>query len=317
MRVLAGDIGGTKTWLGLFEDGRELREAALPSAEYDGLGEAVAEFLGGERVDAAAFGIAGPVQGRVVRTTNLPWVIDADALEAAHALGPVRLLNDFHALALGLDRLGEGARVVLQEGEVDPGGPVVVIGAGTGLGKAVIVPTGEAEPRVLSSEGGHRDFAPRDALDAELLTWLRAELGGRVSVERVVSGLGLASLYRFLVEEGHAEGALEAPDGAEIAAARETDLAARMALERFVSLYGAEAGNLALEVLAKGGLYVAGGIAPKLHDDLGEGFGVRFLEAFADKGRMRPLLEKTRVTLVTEPKVGLLGAARAAGATPG
>ncbi len=308
MRTLAGDIGGTKTWLALFEDGVEVDQRQLASADHPSLLSAVRAFLGDTGVDAAAFALAGPVTGRQVALTNLPWEVDADAL-AAELEAEVSLLNDFRGVALGLAELGPEARQTIHEGVVDDAGPAVVLGAGTGLGKAVVVP-GEP-PTVLASEGGHVGFAPRDALEDGLAAWLRAK-HGRVTWEHVVSGMGLASLYRYMVEAGHAPGSLKSPEGAAIAAAYEHDRAARLTIDRFVSLYGAAAGDLALEVVASGGLYVAGGIAPKLHAQLGDAFRSRFMEAFLDKAPMSALVARTEVTLVTDPKVGLLGAARVA-----
>ncbi|MBX3250381.1 MAG: glucokinase [Myxococcales bacterium] len=320
MQILAGDVGGTKTWLGLFEcDGdqpalRELREAQLPSADHPSLDHAIATFLGDDRVDAAAFGVAGPVLGRRVEVTNLPWVVDADALEQALGVPRVYLANDFHVVALGLEVLPPEACVELQRGVVDPSGPRVLLGAGTGLGKAVVVPSADG-PKVLASEGGHIGFPPRDAFEDGLAAWLRAR-HGRATWEHVVSGLGLSSLYRYVVEAGHAHGDLfpaatttTGPTGGEIAEAYDRDEAARLTLDRFVSLYGAAAGDLALEVVASGGLFVAGGIAPKLHRQLGQHFVELFCDAFRDKAPMRALAERTNVTLVTDPKVGLLGAA--------
>jgi len=308
MRTLAGDIGGTKTWLAIHDGAREVRQAQLPSADHASLLDAVRAFLGDERVDAAGFAVAGPVSGRRVAVTNLPWVVDADELERALGVR-VALLNDFHGVALGLAELPETARVVLRDAPIDPSGPAVVIGAGTGLGKAVVVP-GEP-PRVLASEGGHVGFAPRDAFEDGLAAWLRVR-HGRATWEHVVSGLGLANVYQYVVQSGHAKGALHEPDGGAIAAAYDEDDAARITIDRFVALYGAAAGDIALDVVASGGLYVAGGIAPKLHASLGARFTEPFVQAFLDKAPMRAVVERTRVTLVTDPKVGLLGAARAA-----
>jgi glucokinase len=327
MQILAGDIGGTKTDLLLARvdptSGRrlELRSARLASAEHPDLAAAIAAFFAGEppRLDAAAFGIAGPIVDGVCRTTNLPWVIDGDELAAALAL-PRRnlsLVNDFHALALGVDELASTRLEILQDGAVDPFGPRAIIGAGTGLGEAILVPTA-AGPRVLATEGGHTDFAPLDAVEDRLLARLRAR-HDHVSYERLVSGVGIATIYELLVAEGivrespavAARIAAEDPAAVigELAVAG-ADPACAAAIDRFLRIYGAEAGNLALKVLPTGGLYVAGGIAPRLLPLLREG---PFLEALLAKGRMRPLLERLRIAVVTEPQVGLLGAARAAG----
>ena len=326
MQILAGDIGGTKTHLALFVDERprggqlrEVRGERLPSAAFADLGAAIRAFLREDEaraVTAAAFGIAGPVVGDTCRTTNLPWSIDGADLARELALPRVRLLNDFHALALGLGLLGTDDLELLQEGEVDPQGPQAVIGAGTGLGEAIVVPTA-AGPRVLATEGGHADFAPRDDLEIGLLRHLIAR-HGHVSWERIVSGPGLATLLDYLVAAGHADLtpaararlAHEDPGAVigELALAG-TDPACLLAVDRFLALYGAEAGNLALKVLPTGGLFIAGGIAPRLLPRLRAG---AFLAAFRDKGRMARLLDRIRVAVVREPRVGLLGAARAA-----
>ncbi len=313
MRLLAGDIGGTKTQLALLQDGQLTATRELPSARHAGLLETLDEFLGNadvqpRSIDAAAFGIAGPVTGNVVRVTNMPWTIDAGAVAAYLQTPAVRLLNDLEAAALGLERLGPDDVVVLQEGTRDPTGPRVLIGAGTGLGKAVRVPSA-GPPRVLRSEGGHASFAPASTEDDALLAWLRRRTP-HVSVEHVVSGPGLAAVFAFLVETGRAETRLDEPaDAAHIsAAARTGDPAAVLALDRFARLYGAEAGNLALNVLPTGGLHITGGIAPKLHRVMGDRFGTLFLEGMRAKGPMRELLEGLHVELVLRSELPLLGA---------
>lgn len=320
-RVLAGDIGGTKTWLALYDADPAgslecVAEAEVPSADHDSLRSAIEAFLeeSGESLDhlrGAAFGIAGPVRGRRVQTTNLPWTIDADELAEALTAESVTLLNDFHAIAIGVDELSEEQLPILKEGQVDPRGPRLILGAGTGLGAAVVAPGG----RVLPGEGGHLAFAPRDDFEAALLAHLR-ETHERVSVERVVSGMGLEAIYEFIVSSGRAEtgvrAEVEAEGGAAISrAAADGDPAATLTLERFATAYGAAAGELALAVIPTGGLYVAGGIAPKLHRTMAD-FAERFTAGMLPKGRMKPLMEATQVRLVDEPKVGLLGARRAA-----
>lgn len=320
-RVLAGDIGGTKTWLALYdaEPGGSLEcvaEAKLASGDHPSLRSAIESFLeqSGASLDelrGAAFGIAGPIRGRRVQTTNLPWIIDADRLTEALTVESVTLLNDFHAIALGIDELTDEQLPVLKDGELDPKGPRVILGAGTGLGVAVV--TGEGQ--VLSSEGGHIGFAPRDEFERALLAHL-SDQHPRVSVERIVSGMGLEAIYEFVVTTGRAETSIrtkvEAEGGAAITeGALAGDAAAKLTLERFVEAYGAVAGELALVVLATGGLYVAGGIAPKLHAAIPD-FAERFSAGMLPKGRMRPLMEATTVRLVNEPRVGLLGARRAA-----
>jgi glucokinase len=320
--VLAGDIGGTKTALSLYalEDNSELREVAsarFASSEYSGLLPIVHEFLGtttGGSVSslrAAAFGVAGPVEHGISKTTNLPWVIDQRRL--SEQLGaPVGLINDFYAVALGIGELRANELEVLQEGEVDPKGPVAIIGAGTGLGQALLVPSATGVI-VLPSQGGHTDFAPRNELEIELLRflWKRHRT---VSNERVISGMGIKTLYEFITQTGHApespavKAELEDADaGAVIGkhALAATDPACVRAIDMFISLYGAEAGNLALKTLPTGGLYVTGGIAPRQIEKLRHG---SFMHAFLDKGRMASLLEKVRVSVVMNSQVGLLGA---------
>lgn len=325
MQILAGDIGGTKTDLALLRVDpsgesapRELASARFRSAEHSGLSAMVDAFLGGASatIERAAFGVAGPVVGDVCTTTNLPWRIDAAELARGLGIPRVRLLNDFHALALGIGVLGPNQVEILQAGEVDPSGPQAIIGAGTGLGEAILVPT-PSGPRVIATEGGHADFAPRDAIELRLLRRL-LDRHQHVSYERLVSGTGIATIYELLVAEGlvaesaatHARLGAEDPAAVigELALAG-ADPACVAAVDRFVAIYGAEAGNLALKTLPRGGLYVAGGIAPKLLPVLRRG---AFVEALCAKGRMEPLLRRLQVAVVTEPRVGLLGAARAA-----
>ena len=322
MRLLAGDVGGTKTELGLFEvrDGappRELRTARFESAAYPGLGPVCADFLGAEPgpLHAAAFGVAGPVVDGECNTTNLPWHIRAAELSQALS-APVSLVNDFQAMTLGVHALPADALLEVQPGERDPAGHFAVIGAGTGLGVAIGVPDAHGV-RVLSGEGGHVDFAPVDDEQAALLRFLTAR-HGHVSVERVVSGQGLHNIYEFVISQGlepeneRTRALLAEQDpGAVIGSlgARADDPACARALALFVRAYGAAAGNLALHVLPPGGVYIAGGIAPKLKDVLQRG---EFLEAFLSKGRMRQVLSRVSLHLVLEARTGLLGALAAA-----
>ena len=322
MRVLAGDIGGTKTRLGLFDaagdDLRPLDERTFPSTDYSGLELIVAEFLGESTggCSAACFGVAGPITGRRMRTTNLPWVVDADALEEGSGIPAVRLLNDLEATAWGLPLVGEGALHVLNPGRVDAAGNGAVIAAGTGLGEAGIYWDGR-EMRPFGCEGGHASFAPTDELGEGLLRFIRRKYDP-VSWERVLSGPGLADLYRFMLERA----GRPAPEWFE-EAERAGDPAAAMAgagleascevcaqtLELFARLYGEEAGNLALKLMAAGGVWVGGGIAPKILPVLAGG---AFMAGFTAKGRMRPLLESMPVKVVLDDRAALLGAARCA-----
>lgn len=318
MRVLAGDIGGTKTLLALLERGpdglRVLVRERYESARHPGLAPIVRDFLARPdlpAIDRAGFGVAGPVVDGRCRVTNLPWEIDAAALQAELGLRHVALVNDFAAVAYGVTELGAGDLEVLQAGARDPHGPVALIGAGTGLGEAVLVPT-PTGPRVLPSEGGHADLAPRDDTEIALLRFLLRR-HHRVSYERIVSGPGLVTAYEFVIAEGLApeladtRARMAVEDRGAVIGARALagdDPACVRAVDLFVGLYGAEAGNLALKILPTGGLYVAGGIAGKLLPKLRAGF----LPAFLDKGRMSPLLATLPVAVVTNPEVGLLGA---------
>ena len=322
MLLLAGDIGGTKTDLALFadeDDGpRELRHQRLPSGEYEGLEAMIDAFLGADApsIGAAAFGVAGPVVAERARITNLPWCVDAARLRERLQTPRIRVVNDFHALALGVDAVPSAGRILLQAGETDPEGPRAIIGAGTGLGVAIVVPTA-AGPRVLASEGGHVDFAPRNDREIALLRHM-LQRHARVSAERVVSGSGLQAIYDFVVASSiagedpgiRARFVAEDPGAVIGEAALTGDAPACVAaVELFLALFGAQAGNLALTALPTGGLYVAGGVAPRLIPHLG---AAGFLAAFLDKGRMRPILERVQVTMIAEPRVGLLGAAQVA-----
>lgn len=322
---LAGDIGGTKTLLRLFEAGeggsRTLLERHFDSRSHAGLNRIVAEFLRdfpSVSLRGACFGVAGPVSGDQARVTNLPWLIEAGAIGSEFDIPLVRLINDFQAVAYGIDALERSDLAVLQAGEPAEHGVRAVIGAGTGLGEGFMVWQGD-HYEAMPSEGSHADFAPVDALQMRLLDYLAA-CHGHVSYERLVSGPGLVSIYQFL-RDGE-KGAEESPElrlamlegdpAAAISrfALERRDSLASAALDLFVNVYGAEAGNLALKVLARGGVYVAGGIAPKILEKLKDGV---FMRAFAAKGRFAALLSTIPVCVVLNPKVGLLGAAQVAG----
>lgn len=316
--VLAGDVGGTKTLLALAEPAGEslriVRETLFPSTRYSGLGEIVREFLDDMRdeVSAACFGLPGPVLDGACRTPNLPWFLTERDLARETKLARVQLVNDFAAAAMGVLVLPPEAFVTLQEGDAEPHGARAVIGAGTGLGQAVLFWDGHRY-RPHATEGGHAGFAPQGELQRELLAYLeRSYLP--VSVERAVSGPGLLRIYRFLVERGVstwpevAEAIVREDPGEVIAhhALARTDIACEQALDLFVAAYGAEASNMALRTMATGGVYVGGGIAPKILPKLREG---AFLEAFRSKGRMRELVSRIPLRVVLEPRAGLLGAA--------
>jgi len=315
--LLAGDLGGTKTWLRLSCGGEMLREQRYDSAAFAGLTPMLAGFLGESAPQSACFGVAGPVRGNTAQITNLPWRIDAGEIAAHFAIPQVALINDFQAVAYGIEALGDDDLLTLQAGQPQPHGPRAVIGAGTGLGEGYLVWQGE-HYQALASEGSHADFAPADEMQAELWRWLALRYG-HVSWERVVSGPALAEIYAFLRERG------ELAESPQLAAAlrlgdpsaaisahalQHGDALAGAALDLFIAAYGAESGNLALKMLATGGVYVAGGIAPKIAERLKDG---GFLRAFLAKGRFAGLLETIPVQVVLNPQVGLLGAERVAG----
>ena len=297
----------------------ELRASrTYPSQQYPGLAEIALAFLeeAPGRLRHACFGIAGPVRGGRVEATNLPWVVDAAAL--AERLGAPQLvvINDLEANAWGLAALGDGDFAVLQPGHASPTGNAAVISAGTGLGEAGLVWDGRRH-RPVASEAGHADWAPQDELQLALWRFLAAEVG-HVSIERVLSGPGLHNIYRFLRDDqGLAEpawlaDALRTDGPAPVIAQAGLDGRAEIcmrALDLFVSIYGAEAGNLGLRMLATAGVFLGGGIAPRILPALQ---GRRFLDAFARKGRLQRLLEDVPVRVVLNDRAALLGAARRA-----
>lgn len=314
---LAGDIGGTKTLLQISAaDGiREpLLQKSYSSAGYAGLVEILDEFLheaGIAEVTSACFALAGPVSGRCVKLTNLPWAVDADVVAARFAIGRVSLINDFEAAGLGVAVLQPSDLNTLQAGETHAHGMRVVVGAGTGLGVALLAWQGDSYA-VHPSEGGHMDFASSDAIQYELFCYLQ-QRHGHVSYERIVSGPGLVTIFEFLRDSGkaipsaHLIAALcEGDEAATIAQfARQGDAAAAMALNLFISVYGAFVGNLALLALPRGGIYIAGGIAAKISAQMHNG---NFMRAFRDKGRFLGLLETLPLHIVMNTQVGLLGA---------
>lgn len=318
--ILAGDIGGTNVRLALFElEGGKLvrrEERKFPSRDFPGLEKPVEEFLSGRRASAAGFGVAGPVRDGRCEATNLPWVVDAAALARRLSLPRAALVNDLFANALGLAELEPEDFAVVNAGTEDPGGNAALISAGTGLGEAYLVRVnGRFAPQ--ASEGGHASFAPRNAVEIDLLRHLESRFS-HVSFERILSGPGLAALYAFeRARSGETEPKWLAR---EIAAAGDPapavtaaglggkDAVAGRTVERFVSIYGGEAGNLALKVLATGGVYVGGGIAPRLLPRMLDG---TFFGGFCDKGRFAPLLARIPVRVVTNDGCALLGAARA------
>ena len=319
MRVLAGDVGGTKTLVAIFEtDGGRLAavsEMRVRSDAYGSLAEIVAELREDHPgpVDAACIAVATPIAGGRFHGPNLPWPVPVRSLPDEIGIRPAEVINDFRAIGYGLDELVDADLVVLQEGQWRRGGTVALLGAGTGLGHAFVTWEGD-EPRVHPSEGGHVDFAPRSDREDRLLASLRRRFG-RVSCERIVSGPGLEAVYRFLVEEEKVPSAaetareMEREDPAAVVSRHGMagdDEACLLALDLFAAAYGSAAGNLALTCLATGGVYVAGGIAPKIIEKLRDG---TFLRAFRSKGRLEDLLATIPVSVIVNPRVGLLGAA--------
>jgi glucokinase len=320
--ILAGDVGGTKTQLALFEPGGSARAPRLqqrfPCRDFPSLEALVEHFLAsaGVRPTRAVFGIAGPVVGNRVEATNLPWHMSGDVLGEKMGGARVTLLNDLVTTAWGLGELAPEDLVPLQAGRAVEGNRAL-IAAGTGLGEALVIRVdGHWVPS--ASEGGHADFAPRNPLEDELLLWMRARYG-RVSYERVLSGSGIADLYRFHRETdrgGEPADVAREFDSADDPAALVTKAAlqdrcerARMTLAAFCAIYGAEAGNLALKTLAVGGVFVGGGIAPKIRSFLSD---QHFLDGFTGKGRLTPLLETIPVSIILDDHASLWGAARVA-----
>ena len=320
MMILVADIGGTKVNLGIFEvQGGRLKlakEGTCSSKKYARLQELVNVFLedaGSPRIERACFGIAGPVRDGKVQLTNLPWKVEATELAEELKLGIVTLINDLEANGHGLAELTPGDFHTLNPGEQNPQGNAALISAGTGLGEAGIFWDGRRH-HPFACEGGHSDFAPQTKLDAELFGWLHDRFL-HVSWEKVLSGPGLYNIYEFLRETGRGEDpswlaeAMTKSDPAAIiseAAMNETSSRCAHALELFVKYYGAEAGNLALKMMATGGVYIGGGIAPKI---LARLEGETFMASFLGKGRMRSLLAAMPIKVILNPKTALLGAA--------
>ena len=323
--IIAGDIGGTKTNVALFEAGAAgvgapLAQHSYPSARYGSLEDILTDFVRHQRparITHACFGVAGPVVRGHIEATNLAWKVHDEKLAAAIGVPSVRLINDLEATAFGIGELGPEQLYTLNEGEGGRAGHRGLIAAGTGLGMAAIYFDGERY-HPMPSEGGHMDFAPRDEREFELLTYLREQIGGRVSYERVLSGMGIHNIYSFLCDRGHGEEpawlAEEIRTGDPAAAISRAALAGRSglaatALEIFVEVYGAAAGNLALLLKSVGGLYVGGGIAPKIMPKLTDG---TFMRNYGDKGRMSGLVNSIPVRVILDDKTALYGAARCA-----
>ena len=344
--VLAGDIGGTKTILRLVsaevgDPGHavpalaSLWEKTYASNSFSDLVPMVRQFFRDASessvsvsvVDSACFGIAGPVVNNAAVLTNLSWTLSDERLQRELNIPRVSLINDFAAIGYGIAGLPDGQLATLQAATPDPSAPIAIIGAGTGLGEGFFIPDPDGTLRAFPSEGGHTDFAPRSDREFQLLNYLLEKHSlPRVSVERVVSGTGIASIYQFFrdtnpgqesaamaemyqiwsLEIGKKDKTVDLSAEVSKAALAGNDFLCEQTVNLFISAYGAEAGNLALTILPYGGLYLAGGVAPKIIQMLQQG---AFMKAFCRKGRMRPLLEKVPVYVILEPKVGLIGAA--------
>jgi glucokinase len=317
--ILAGDVGGTKVDLALYDfiDGKltSTREKVYPAKEFSGLEVIVKEFLGSDKPTAACFGVPGPVREGRLRLTNLPWTLDSQELAKDLNIDHVFLINDLEANGYGIAELSDKQILTLSEGDPNQIGNRALIAAGTGLGECFLVWNGQTHTP-YPSEGGHCDYAPRNEDEIDLLRFLKQKYNGRVSFERVVSGIGLTNVYEFLREvRGMEEPAwlaqrlAAAPDPnaviTELALAARSEICEK-AMDMFVSAYGAEAGNLALKILSVGGLYVGGGIAPRIVEKLKDG---TFMKAFTDKGRLSQLLINTPVRIILEPRAALIGAA--------
>lgn len=330
MSLLAADIGGTKTLLALAEECagvvRIVASERYPSADYVSFEDMIGHFLssidGGHAAPSSAcFAVAGPIaaDGISARVTNVGWHIDASHLARRFGIPAVRLINDFQAQAYGIDTLSPDDLHILQPGTPRAHGARTVIGAGTGLGMGQLVWQGDRYA-ALPSEGGHADFAPRGALQCELLAWLNAQYGEHISIEHVLSGPGLCNIYRFLatreparVADALAQAMAEGDAAAAISAfafAEPADPLAREALDFFVTIYGAHAGSLALTLLPYGGLFISGGIAARIIDAITE--RERFIATFNAKGVMSGLTATIPVAVVMNPDVGLHGALRIA-----
>ena len=347
--LLAGDIGGTKTILRLVKSQSNQTAQAVPKQTtlyeqtyssqsfadlvpmvrqfFQSATEEVGQALNIKNVEKACFGIAGPVVNNTSELTNLSWLLSGERLATELDIEQVLLINDFAAVGYGVLGLAPEDLYCLQDVPTDPQGAIAVLGAGTGLGEGYLIPQSSGKYRVFPSEGSHADFAPRSPLEFQLINYLKERYQlERVSTERVVSGIGIASIYEFLRDQDPAQESAKLSEiyqiwqqeigksektvdlAAEVsqAALAGNDYLAGQTLKLFVEAYGAEAGNLSLKLLPYGGLYVAGGIGPKILPLLQNG---NFMKAFRDKGRMRTLMEKFPVQIVLNAKVGLIGAA--------
>jgi glucokinase len=306
MTILAGDIGGTNSRLALFEsrkDGLEqVAQRTYPSRDYGCVTEIISEFLAavGTHCDAVCLGLPGPVSSeRITKLTNLPWHVDKEKIRQIVSTDKVELINDVEASAAGVYERPESDFECLREGRPNPLGNRAVISLGTGLGVAGLTPTG----RAFATEAGHATFSPRDEIDLDLMRVLGREYD-HVSWERVASGPALARIYSFLAPA-------DAPhlDAPEIVNRANSDPICKKTIESFARYVGSAAGNIALTMMATGGIFLCGGVAPRIIDAVG---AESILEALVDKGRMRSLLERIPVYLVRDDNLALTGAAQTA-----
>ena len=324
--ILAGDVGGTKVHLALYDfaNGRlhPIRDQKFPAHEFASLDEVVLKFLAGDGTDAAkggdiiaaCFGCPGPVRDGRLKLTNLPWTLDTRDLVKSLSIPHISLINDLEANGYGIPELAPESIFTLHEGDLEATGHAGLMAAGTGLGQALLIWDGQKH-RPIASEGGHADFAARSNREIALLEYLRATLKGRVSWERVVSGLGIKNIYAFLrdvekiSEPGWLHDRMLTEDPNAVIGQCAEDGSSSLCFETmkiFAGAYGAEAGNIALQVLATGGMYLGGGIAPKILKTLKNG---AFIQAFIDKGRLSPLVESVPVRVILDDTCALLGAA--------
>ncbi len=317
--ILAGDIGGTKTVLSILSRDTDgsltcVQEQTYASGQFAEFDDILTAFLPADvTIRSACFGVAGPVVNERCQTTNLPWLLDGAALKIKLGTAKVKLLNDLEAMALGMLSLPEHDLVELNPNAQTLVGNSAVIAAGTGLGEAILYWDGDKH-HALATEGGHTDFAAQNAQQDLLLAYLRKSYAEHVSYERILSGIGFSHLYDFLCEQGFAPACPAVPDInsdidrnaviSRLGASGEDPLCAEV-VRLFVELYGAEAGNLALKSFATGGVFIGGGIAPKILSAMQDG---QFIRAFKAKGRFVPLLDKVSVKLSLNPRTPLIGA---------
>jgi glucokinase len=326
--ILAGDVGGTKVHMALynFEEGRlkPVRDQKFPASEFATLDDVVLRFLSADDghaatspsdIVAACFGCPGPVRDGRLKLTNLPWTLDARELRASLGIEHIFLINDLEANGYGVPELSKESIFVLHTGDAAGVGHRGLVSAGTGLGEALLIWDGKQRHIPIPSEGGHCDFAARNDREIAMLQYLRKTLNGRVSFERVVSGLGIKNIYAFLRDDQKMEeptwlrDRMEAEDPNAVIGHCAEDGSSEICYETlqiFTAAFGAEAGNVALKVLAMGGMYLGGGIAPKILKTLQAG---AFTQAFLDKGRMSPLLDLIPIRVILDDTCALLGAA--------